>query len=152
VAIANFNERGVDLVQRLFLPALTVLTREGDAGWIFDAWFRRELRDVLAVLDQRGVRKVLENLLRLPRIDYHAEEVLCSIARSHAADVISFFRDRIEIATKRKGGGRKEFEAVPFEFHKLQKPLAVIPREAVHLMRKSFESDKLLFQFRGGRL
>ncbi|SFH91959.1 hypothetical protein [Bradyrhizobium sp. cf659] len=152
VAITNFREGGMGIVDQLFLPAIAVLTREDDAGWIFDAWFRRELRDLLAALDERSADAVLRNLLSLPRVDYHAEEVLCAIARVHPTQVISYFGDRIDISLERRSESRREFEAVPFDFHKLQEPLSTIPREAIRLMRESFEKDRALFQFLGGRL
>jgi hypothetical protein len=152
VAITNYRDSKASILNDLFLPALAVLTQEEDATWIFDAWFRREAHEVLAVLDEKGIDLVLRNLRNLTTIDYHAEEVLHAIALRAPESVLSFLCDRISIETEVRRERLKEFRAVPFEFHKLQEPLSRIPRQAVRLVREFFERDKSLFAFRGGRL
>ena len=52
VAIARFDEGAEELVYELFLPVIEVLTREGDASWVFEAWYRKEAGDLLARLGQ----------------------------------------------------------------------------------------------------
>lgn len=152
VAITNYRDGEVSILNELFLPAVGVLTKEGDASWIFDAWFRRELDEALAVLDEGGAGLVLRNLLSVSRIDYHAEEVLYSIAQRYPEAVIAFFSNRIDIDMGEQERRSKEFQAVPFEFRKLRKPLSSIPHQAVGMIRELFEKDRSLFQFRGGRL
>jgi hypothetical protein len=152
VAIANYRD-GNDLVlNALFLPALEVLTREKDATWIFDAWFRREVREVLARLDEKSVNLVLQNLRGLARIDYHAEEVLRVIAERKPEAVLAFLCDRIDLERARRATGSREFEAIPFEFHKLQEPLSRVPKLAVRRVRDLFTTDSKMFAFRGARL
>jgi hypothetical protein len=152
VAITNYRDGQAVILNDLFLPALAILTQERDATWIFDAWFRREVRDVFAVLDDAGIELILQNLRSLPKIDYHAEEVLCPIAERKPENVLSFLRDRINIEIETRREHAEEFEAVPFEFHKLRDPLARVPHLAVRLIRELFEKDGSLFAFRGGRL
>jgi hypothetical protein len=151
VAITNYRPDRASILNELFLPALAVLTREGDATWIFDAWFRREIHEVVAALNDKSRHLILQNLISLPEIDYHAEEVLYTIAQRAPEAVISFFCDRIEFEATVPREGVKEFEAIPFEFHKLQEPLAKSPQLAVRLIREHFEKNSALFEFRGAR-
>src|SRR5262249_30587224 len=135
VAITNYRRGDESILDELFLPAIAILTRKGDASWIFDAWFRREVRDVFSLLNERAINLVLENLMSLPEIDYHAEELLCAIAMVIPQRVLSFLRERINVEADERRDRSKRFEAIPFEFHKLQGPLSTIPRVAVQLMR-----------------
>ena len=53
---------------------------------------------------------------------------------------------------ERQGISADEFDAVPFEFHKLQEPLSRIPAKAIRCVFEQFQSDASLFEFRGARL
>ncbi|QHP70955.1 hypothetical protein EI171_28895 [Bradyrhizobium sp. LCT2] len=153
VAITNYRSGDTILLNELFLPALSALTREGDASWVFDAWFRQELNSSIAALDGTGVSLVLQNLESLPVIDYHAESVLFVIAQRHAASVMAFFCRRIDRElTQQQEAGPAEFQAVPYDFDKLQEPLSHFPQQVVQLGREQFGRDRSLFQFLGGRL
>lgn len=152
VAVTNYREGYGVVIDELFLPALAILTRESDAGWIFDAWYRREIRDLLSHLDEKNVEIILQNLKSLPKIDYHADEVLGVIAGRSPEAVIAFFCDRIHLDSERRATRAQEFEAVPFEFHKLREPLSRVPGAAVRSVRASFENNGELFRFRGARL
>lgn len=152
VAVTNYRDGNDIVLSELFLPALAVLTREADAAWIFDAWFRREVGEVLARLDEKSVNLVLQNLRSLANIDYHAEEVLRVIAERDPEAVLAFFCDRIDLERETRATRSREFEAIPFEFHKLQEPLSRIPRLAVRRVHDLFTKDSALFAFRGARL
>jgi hypothetical protein len=152
VAITNYRDGNDTILNVLFLPALAVLTREADAAWIFDAWFRREVREVLARLDERSINLVLQNLRSLVKIDYHAEEVLRVIAERNPEAVVAFLCDRIDLERETRATRAREFEAIPFEFHKLLEPLSRVPGVAVRRVRELFAKDSSLFAFRGARL
>jgi hypothetical protein len=66
--------------------------------------------------------------------------------------VVASFCDRIDFERESRPTRLREFEAIPFEFHKLQEPLAKAPAVAVRRIRELFEKDAALFQFRGARL
>jgi hypothetical protein len=102
-------------------------------------------------LDEDVIDRVLDNLLVLPAIEYHAEEVLAVIAQRTPEKVIGFFCRRTEFE-RDKGDSEAEFEAIPYEFHKIQEPLSRAPHAAVNLVLKQFQSDSSLFTFRGARL
>jgi hypothetical protein len=155
VAIVRYSTAGaeaVSLKQLLFL-ALDVLAHERDASWIHETWFRGESRQLFAELEKEEVDHVLRNLRVLPKIEYHAEEVLALIAERAPESVVAFFCQRIDREPKEEGGrSAVEFEAVPFEFHKLQEPLSKIPRAAVQIVLAQFREDTSLFAFRCARL
>lgn len=148
VAVSNFeNEKA--LIDQLFLPALKTLTERKDASWIFDFWFRKEVREVIRALDDRGVDLVLRNLSHLKEIDYHAEEILSVIAERSPQSVLRFLCERL-----RKDGGEPErmFDAIPFEMHKLNEPLAKSPKEAVRAARSIYDGDYGMFIHGGAHL
>lgn len=153
VTIARYQEAGVDVLQGLLYPALEVLTSQKDASWIFDAWFRKEARQLFAEIDGEGVEHVLRNLMMLTKIDYHAEEVLSLIAKREPERVMDFLCQRLALKSQeRPDDDTREFQAIPFEFHKLQESLSKIARVAVHAVLKQFRLDTSLFTYRGATL
>jgi hypothetical protein len=151
VAITKYASDGSDLINSLLLPALDYLTHHGDASWIFNAWYRPEARALFATLDAKARHAILQNLLVLPKIDYHAEELLSVMAARWPSEVLDLLIGRLNREVRANDWDR-EFEAVPFEFHKLHEPLSAIAAEAVDKIRTRFESDPDLFEFRGARL
>ena len=67
-------------------------------------------------------------------------------------EVIDFFIKRMSADSKAERQARRVFEAIPYEFHKLQVPLSKVAHAAVAKVREYFESDRYMFQFRGARL
>lgn len=152
VAVSNYSPENEVLVDTLFVPAIEAMTARSNAHWILDVWFLREARDLFNALNERQVDLVLRNLRLLPKIDYHAEEVLFLIANKAPESVVAFFVERT--GAEAQGGEARAggYESIPFEFHKLHEPLSRIPAQAVRLVLAHFESDRSLFQFRGARL
>lgn len=152
VVIARFDVGGRALLTELLIPAIKFLSQQRDAVWVREIWYRREAREVFASLDSGELKLVLDNLTALPKIEYHAEEVLSAIAERAPREVIDFFVQRLSMETKSNEESDRDFEAVPYEFHKLQGPLSKITGEAVRKVREYFDSDRYLFEFRGARL
>jgi len=99
------------------------------------------------------IEHVLRNLLVLDKIDYHAEEVLLGLGQRHPERVIRFLIERIVIeAQTRSNNGARDFEAIPFEFHKLQELLSQIPKTAVRSVLEQYRTDATLFAYRGAVL
>lgn len=155
VAVVRYpmTSSNVLALKQLLLRALDALTELNDAGWVYDAWFRDEARQLILELDSSDIEHVLRNLSALPKIDYHAEELLSRIAERFPERVIEFFRERISAESQEGVRQRREnFEAIPFEFHKLQQPLSKTPRATVKILLDHFCVDTKLFAFRGARL
>lgn len=151
VVVSNYKPQEDRLIRELFLPALGYLTEVRSTRWIFDFWFRREIKQLIPSLTQSDLRLMLKNLLALEKIDYHAEEILYFIAFKDAGLVLEFFCDRLktELTT---GPSRSEFEAIPYTFHKLQEPLAKDAKAAVSAVSALYDVDSGMFVFRGARL
>ena len=153
VAIARWEGAGEAVLKEVLYPALDVLTALKDASWIFDAWFRKETRNLFVGIDTDGMKHVLRNLLVLDKIDYHAEEVLYSFAQRDPERVMGFLIERMMIdAQTPTDKGAHDFEAIPFEFHKLQELLSKTPRAVVRGVLEQFRADATLFAYRGARL
>ena len=147
---AQYGEDRKDLVERFFIPALQKLTERHDSGWLFGFWFRKERGPILAGMDADGHKAVLDNLFWLKKIDYHAEEVLSVLAKQSPALVIEFFCKRL--AREKDEAGEDRYEAIPYTFHKLSKPLSEYPAEAVDAVRAMYDGNYGLFIYRGARL
>jgi hypothetical protein len=144
---------GAGNLKELLFRALEALTAVGDASWVYDAWFRDEARQLFAELQGADLDNVLRNLKVLPKIDYHADELLARIAERAPERVIQFFCERLSVETKRdQDSGSAVFEAVPYEFHKLHEPLSKAPNAAVRAVLARYRADSSLFAFRGARL
>ncbi|MGE3848905.1 MAG: hypothetical protein AB7I01_18655 [Gammaproteobacteria bacterium] len=153
VALVRWRDAGREIVQKLFYPAVDQLTEMKNASWIFEAWFRQEARDLFAEMDAKGMECVLRNLLVLDKIDYHAEEVLHSLAQRGAGRVVQFLIERIRIeAQTRSREGSRDFDAIPFEFHKLQDVLSKNPGSVVRSVLDQYRTDNTLFAYRGATL
>lgn len=147
---AQYGEGREDLVDRFFIPALQKLTEHHDSGWLFGFWFRKERGPILAGMDVDGHKNILDNLFWLKKIDYHAEEVLSVLAEQSPTLVIEFFCKRLE--REKDEVGEDRYEAIPFTFHKLSKPLSDYPAEAVDAVRAMYDGNYGLFIYRGARL
>jgi hypothetical protein len=153
VVVARFDVGGPDVMTELLFPAIRFLTEQQNANWVNDIWYRREARELFASLGPDGLDLLLGNLAVLPKIDYHAEEVLFLIAERAPEKVVDFFVRRMADDTKRRDKkSAEDFEAIPYEFHKLQTPLSRVAQTAVGKVRGYFDTDPYLFEFRGARL
>jgi len=149
VAASNYHDDD-SIIRELFLPALEILTERGNPQWIFDMWFRREARAVISKLDDQGTELILRNMMLLEKIDHQAEELLYLIAQRMPQKVLAFLCQRL--AADESGEKRKTYDAIPYRLHKLDKPLAAIPREAVRIVRAQYDGNYGMFVFRGAHL
>lgn len=150
VAASNYRD-DVSIIGELFMPALEILTERGSPHWIFDLWFRREARVVISKLNEHDTHLILQNLMFLEKIDYHAEEILYLIAQRMPEMVLTFLCQRLSEEAQGKKE-RKTYDAIPYTLHKLDKPLAAIPKEAVRIVRAQYDGDFGMFVFRGAHL
>ncbi len=150
VVVSNFTKESKYLISDFFIPALKVMTQHSSANWIFDAWFRREMKELIRCLDENEVEEVLRNLLALEKIDYHAEEILSLIAERAPNKVLNFLCERLIAQTKDEKAPL--FDAIPYEMHKLNEPLARIPREVVRKVRGIYDGNYSRFIFGGAHL
>jgi len=131
--------------------ALTFLNDRKDSLWVSQAWFMQKVTKFFEELSPERTTQLLKNLGYLCKIEYQAERVLVRLAERQPEAVWDYFADRL---THKAADGEDEdrFEAVPFQFHGLEKNLATNPKLAISKGLSWFARDQNLFQFRGGRL
>jgi hypothetical protein len=91
---------------------------------------------------------VLDNLLAFPTIDHQAERILVYIAEKHPTLVWDFFHRRLEIEPTDEGN----YEAIPYQLHDLNKPLARDAVVAATGVRQWYVAGDHMFQYTGARL
>lgn len=134
-----------------FRSAMAYLADQSDARWVHAAWFLPRANVFFDWLDKEDVSLLLENLQHLPKIEYRSERILSQIAERHLEAIWEFFGKRIA-REKNVDDGEERFDAVPFRFYGLEKPLSTNPALAVEKGRAWYAEDKSLFRYRAGRL
>uniref|UniRef100_UPI0028B16528 hypothetical protein n=1 Tax=Stenotrophomonas sp. TaxID=69392 RepID=UPI0028B16528 len=128
-------------------------TERRDPRWVWSIWFAsgRDVRFYQEVSPER-VGQILKNLAFLPKVDHHVEHVLRRLAERYPEPVWDYFGDRLARTEQAIEDNEREFEAVPYRLHDLQKALSKNAELAVAKGMAWFVRDATLFQFRGGRL
>lgn len=147
---ANYNENRKPLINTIFLESVRALTSLGDAVGLLNIWFRKEAAALVEDMGAPVLDAVLDNLLLAKSIDYHAEQILTFIAHREPSKVIDFFGKRL--ASKAERELINGYDAVPYEFHILQKSLSLIPEQAVDIVSSWYDGNYGLFIYRGAKL
>lgn len=149
LAIEKHEAQDRPLVEDVFVPAIKYLIGRKDARWLNGAWFLEGGKTFFPALSVDQAKLVLDNLLALPKIDYHAERILVYIAGQHPEAVWEFFARRLAAKREDKEAG---YESFPYQFHGLQEPLATNVELAIGTVRGLYRAGDPLFRFDGGRL
>jgi len=152
VAVSNYRPGGYALLNELMLPAIEMLAERSNCDWVFDNWFRRELKGVLASLEPASIDVILGSLTHLRKIDYHAEELLYVIAQRVPEKVLEYLCARLDRDSRDASGPSDAFEPIPYELHKLNEPLAKVPGFAVRTFRDRYVGDYSRLMYGGARL
>lgn len=147
---AQYSEENKHMIKKLLVPALEKLTAHKNSGWIFGFWFRKQRADILADMQVTECKAILDNLFWLRDIDYHAEEILCEIAKRSPELVIQFFCNRLSKEKDEEDKGR--YDAIPFSFHKLSEPLSQHPVQAINAVLGIYDGNYGPFIYRGAHL
>lgn len=134
--------------------ALTFLNDLEDPSWVSQAWFLQKATRFYEELTPERMAQVLQNLGYLRKVNYQTERVLVRLAERQPEAVWDYFGARLvrDAADDDHGDDEERFEAVPFQFHGLEKELSKNPQLAISKGLSWFAQDRKLFQFRGGRL
>ena len=84
-------------------------------------------------------------------MNHRVERVLVRVAERQPEAVWDYFGSRLAREAE-DGDDEERFEAVPFQFHGLEKELSKDPQLAISKGLLWFAHNRELFQFRGGRL
>lgn len=149
--VAARYERGdKQLIKALLVPVLESLTALKNVDWIHEFWFRSNQSELISDLESADEQVVLRNLLHAQSIDYEEESVIGKIAEKSPEAVINFFCQRISV--EKTAGVSAKYDAVPFDFDELSRPLAKAPKIAVDIVRQTYDGDYGMFIYRGARL
>ena len=131
--------------------ALTFLNDRRDPRWVSEAWFLQKATKFYEELSPERTAQLLQNLGYVRQVNYQVERVLVRLAERQPETVWDYFGTRLARETA-DGDDEERFEAVPFQFHGLEKELSKDPQLAISKGLSWFAQDRELFEFRGGRL
>lgn len=136
-----------DVIEAIFVPAIRYLAATEDFRWIRRVWFMPSLEAFAALLSPGQIRLALKSLLSAPKIDHEIERFLTLVAARDLAAVWKFLGQRLS-----GGQGIDDYEAIPYQFHGLERQLSSNADLAIETVRGWYRPDDHLFQFNGGRL
>lgn len=150
-ALEHFGTNKIPDTDSFLRDALTFLNERKDARWVSEAWFLQKATKFFEELTPERTAQIFESLGYLPNVNHQAERVLVRLAERQPERVWDFFGARLAKETTR-GEEDERFEAVPYQFHGLEKELSKSPQLAISKGLSWFTRNRELFQFRGGRL
>ena len=148
-ALENYGMEKIADADTFVRDALTFLNDRKNALWVSGAWFLQKATKFYEELTPERTAQVLQNLGYLQKINYQVERVLVGLAERQPEAVWDYFGDRLARKAA-EGEDQERFEAVPFEFHGLEKELSKNPQLAISKGLSWFARDRELFRFRGG--
>ena len=132
-AIRQFTDDPAFWRDEIFFPCLAALKQADSYYWIDCSWYQPGEDSLFSNLTEPQSGTVLEAMLRVPRIDYAAEQILQSIASTRHQMVLDWFGQRIESASEEPSVG---FDAVPFSFQSVHEVLQPHSRDILASMRR----------------
>ena len=152
ITVANVNfETNPELLQKIFIPAISALTNLGKVYWVNNIWWRKERVPLLEALSDDEIDLVLKNMMNLERVEHHDEEILKPIAKKCPEKVLRFFFDRLK--AKKDFELDSSYDAIPYDFYCLAECLSAIPHKVIELALESFdEKEYSFFMHRQARL
>lgn len=149
-ALNHYGTEKIADADTFLSDALSFLNDRKDTRWVSEAWFLKDTKFYEELTTERTAQ-VLKNLSYLRQVNYQAERVLVRLAERQPEAVWDYLGARFARGAA-EGEDDERFEAVPFEFHCLEKELSKDPQLAIKKGLSWFARDRELFQFRGGRL
>jgi hypothetical protein len=150
-ALEHYGTEVIADADALLRDALTLLNDLKDSRWVWGAWFLQKATKFYAEVSPERTAQILQNLSYVGQVNYQVEGVLVRLAERQPGAVWDFFGARLaREAVDCDDEGR--FEAVPFQFHGLEKELSKDPQLAISKGLSWFARDRKLFLFRGGHV
>lgn len=115
ISYANFPKNS-DL-KKYFMAGIKELGKLKHYWWIQGIWYRGpSLLDALTATESQVL---LDSLIGLENIDYHAEEILTPICAKWPEKVVEFFLKRVKKLEGRPHKIGDTFRAIPYDLHKV---------------------------------
>lgn len=147
-AVRNHDPHALPLVEDVFIPAIKFLNKKNEPRWSHATWYMPESKLFFENLTAEQADLVLENFIAVPKISHAEEKILRHIAAKHPKLVFEFFRNRL----KKKEDEDGYYEAMPYQFHDLERELGKDTDLAINAVRKWYKKGDYMFQHTGGRL
>jgi len=136
-----------------FEPALRYLNDIKEFRWVRFAWALPDAKIFFASLSKDEAGLFVPALTHPPKIEHQAERLMIYLAKQYPQLVWDVFAARLAIEkTESFNPFERQYEAVPYQFHGLERELSKDAKAALSFGRKLFADDSKLFRFRGGRL
>ncbi len=154
LALEHYGTEKIPDADVFVQDALSFLNDRENASWISEGWFLEKANRFYEGLTVERTAQVLKNLGYVRKIDHRAERVLARLAQHQLAAVWEYFGARLakDTADDDTVDYAERFEAVPFQFHGLEKELSKNVSLALSKGLSWFANDRELFRFQGGRL
>ena len=139
-----------DLHLELLRRCIRYMTGNRDTSWVHEVSVHANESKLLKGLNEADAKLLLENLVHMPQLEYHAEAVLGVLLDLYPGAVVGFFGDRVryERALEEKDG----YSAIPYEFYEIAEKLQPQVEQLIQLGEELFVEDGHMFEFCGGRL
>ncbi|MCP1846747.1 MULTISPECIES: RelA/SpoT domain-containing protein [unclassified Bradyrhizobium] len=139
-----------DLIATILIPGVQYFAEKKDTGWVDLAWYLPKDRSPLADLTEDQAAVILDSLIPAEQIETHADMLLTIVAERFPERVFNFFGERLTNAAAKTA--TSSYRAIPHRFYTLQNRFTNIVDYALEIVRKTFVSGDLMFEFTGGRL
>ncbi len=135
--------KGEHAAKALFFTVIKELTIHKSTNWVFNFFLNDS--DILKGLSENQIDILFQSLLLVEDINHDSEEILIPVADNHPQKVVQFFYIRIKKQLAKEKDSR--YDAIPYDFHELNKTLAKHSEIVLNESLKWFEEEEWLFQF-----
>ncbi|MHA1278044.1 MAG: hypothetical protein ACTSQ8_12715 [Candidatus Helarchaeota archaeon] len=132
----------------IFVKCIQELGRHKNYWWINHVWFKES--KILEELNKKEWCLILKTLLYIPTVDSYLEGILKIVASKYPAELIKFFKTRVQMRGEKKEEMR--YDAIPFQLRKLNKPLSEHSKLVIQEILKWFKSNNPLLYMEGSQL
>ncbi|MGA0546841.1 hypothetical protein ACO2Q1_16340 [Brevundimonas sp. VNH65] len=139
----------IDRMKEMFLKAVGWLARREEALWHHYWRSRKDNSLLMASLSADEAASVLDSLVIAPKIGSSLQWVLADVAAAHPQAVLDYVGNRI--ARRFADGRRRDYDAVPYDLHRLDKVLAAHADLVVASARAWYAQHPDYFSYYGGK-
>lgn len=144
--ITNFGQ--TKFGKGVFIDCVKELRKRQNTNWVNILWIKKDI--LTDSFNKNDWLVIIDSLLLIPNINYDIEDLLSIAAKKYPGEIISFFRERVILKAKKKSEER--YDAIPFSFYNLNKPLSENTNIVIKEILKWFEKGEWLFYWEGGHL
>ncbi len=147
VVKSSFNKDSKNFmdVKDLYVKIIKVLTKFKNTWWVREIYF--DDKCVLNYFDEKDWNVVIDNLLFIPSVEYHAEEVCKAMITKQPELFLEFLKNRIEYSKSLSFVDNK-YRALPFDFEDLHEEIqknrkVFVPEFLIWLGRKDIAAYEI---------